>query len=269
MTTGTARTAGTLETVLRERRDGGRKLLVPYVTAGVCANWVDFVVAAMDAGADAVEIGIPFSDPVIDGPTIQRASVRALARGTTPDTALGDLGGIDRSVPLIAMTYYNLVFQAGHRSFATRLCDGGVCGLIVPDLPVDESAGLTDDAAAAGVDTVLLAAPVTPEDRLAVICQRSRGFVYGMGLMGVTGERTSLASSATAMARRLKAATDMPVLIGVGVSTPQYAAEICADADGVAIGAPLMRRVLEGQPPGAVAELVGAFRQALDQCGDQ
>lgn len=262
--TGQPALAGTLEAVLRQRRDSGRKLLVPYVTAGVRADWVDCVDAVLDAGADAVEIGIPFSDPVIDGPVIQRASVRALARGTTPDSAVDELARADRTAPLIAMTYYNLVLQPGHRSFATRLRDGGMCGLIVPDLPVDESTELAGDAAAAGVDLVLLAAPSTPDDRLAEICRRSRGFVYGMGVMGVTGERTDLASSATAMAARLKAVTDRPVLIGVGVSTPGNAARVCAEADGVAVGTPVVRHLLEGQPPGAVADLVAEFRRALD-----
>lgn len=261
---GTAVT-GDLEAALRARRDLGHKLLVPYVTAGVCPDWVSYVAAALDAGADAVEIGIPFSDPVIDGAVIQEASVRALGRGTTPESALAELAGLGRAAPLIAMTYYNLVFQAGHRAFATRLRAAGICGLIVPDLPMDESAELEDVAAGVGVDTVLLAAPVTSDARLEVICRRSRGFVYGMGLMGVTGERSSLASSALAMAIRLKAATDKPVLIGVGVSTPEYAAQICEQADGVVIGAPVMRRVVDGQPPRAVADLVGGFRKAIDR----
>jgi tryptophan synthase alpha chain len=257
--------AGRLETALRGARERGRKVLVPYVTGGVSAQWPDFVAAALDAGADAVEVGIPFSDPAIDGPTIQQASVRALRRGTTLDTIIDDLGRLDRSAPLIAMTYYNLVLQRGHRQFAARLRAGGVCAVILPDLPVDESAQWEADAISAGIEVVQLASPVTPDDRLVVICQRSRGFVYGMGLMGVTGEREQLSASATAMARRLKAVTDKPVLIGVGVSTPDNAARVCTEADGVVIGAPLVRRILDGQSPAQTARFVASFRAAIDK----
>lgn len=254
---------GRLETALRGARDRGRKLLLPYLTGGVVDGWTDYVDAALDAGADAVEVGIPFSDPAIDGVVIQRASTQALRRGTTLDTIVTDLGG-DRPAPLVAMTYYNLVLQAGHRRFAGRLLDGGMCAAILPDLPVDESAEWERDSVGAGVEAVQLVAPSTPDERLADICARSRGFVYGIGLMGVTGERPRLASSAVAIATRLKAATDLPVVIGVGVSTPDSAAEACAVADGVALGAPVVRRILDGEPPAAVAELVAAFRRAID-----
>src|SRR5688572_21839506 len=142
----------------------------------------------VDGGADALEIGIPFSDPVMDGPTIQAASSAALTRGTTPSSILSDLRGADLGVPLVAMTYYNLVFRAGHKRFAEALAAADVRGAIVPDLCLEESGEWEHDAAAAGIETVLLAAPVTPDDRLQTICERSRGFVYGVGLMGVTGE---------------------------------------------------------------------------------
>jgi tryptophan synthase alpha chain len=255
---------GPVEATLRNRRDAGHKLLVAYVTGGVTENWPDHVRAIRDAGADAVEIGIPFSDPVIDGPVIQQASVRALDRGTTPERLLTELASTDLAVPLIAMTYYNLVLQAGHRHFAERLVAAGVRAAILPDLPLGESAEWESDAAAAGVETVLLAAPVTPDDRLRLICARSRGFVYGMGLMGVTGERAALAASAVTMAARLKAMTDKPVLIGVGVSNPDNASQISGVADGVIIGAPVMRRIVDGASPGEVATMITGFRAALD-----
>jgi tryptophan synthase alpha chain len=253
-----------LEEHLRARRDSGRKLLVPYVTGGLFDGWVHAVSAFVAAGADAVEIGIPFSDPVMDGPTIQEASATALARGTTPEGVLGDLGGFDAGVPLVAMTYYNLVFRAGHHRFATSLASAGIGGAVVPDLPLEESADWERDAAAAGVATVLLTAPVTPEERLARICARSRGFVYGVGLMGVTGERSAVADSAATMAKRLKAVTDLPVLIGFGVSTPAQAREVCAEADGVIVASALMRRLLDGQGIESAAAVVAAMRAALD-----
>jgi tryptophan synthase alpha chain len=244
-----------------------RKLLVPYVTGGVSDDWIDLVHAAVDAGADAVEIGIPFSDPVIDGPVIQAASVRSLERGTTPGSVLRDLAGYRRDVPLIAMTYYNLVLQHGQREFARDLVENGVGGAILPDLPLEESASWEADAAAHGVATVLIAAPSTPDDRLGVLCARSTGFVYGMGVMGVTGERAAPTDSARDMARRLKAVTDKPVLIGVGVSTKENAEKVAGVADGVIIGAPVMRRVAEEGGPAGVAELIGGFRAALDRAG--
>ncbi len=254
-----------LDSHLRATRATGRKLLVPYITGGVSDDWVEHVHAAIDAGADAVEIGIPFSDPVIDGPVIQAASVRALERGTTPESVLRDLAAYRRPVPLIVMTYYNLVLQHGHREFARLLVESGVGAAILPDLPLEESAEWEADAAAHGVSTVLIAAPSAPDDRLAAICDRSRGFVYGMGVMGVTGERAAPTGSARDMAQRLKAVTDKPVLIGVGVSTKENAEVVAGVADGVIIGAPVVRRMAEGGGPAGVAELIGGFRAALDR----
>src|ERR1700733_10621202 len=139
------------------------------------------------------------------------------------------------------MTYYNLIFRAGHRRFAEGLVRGNMCAAIVPDIPLEESVEWEADAAAAGVETVLLAAPVTPDDRMVRIAARSRGFVYAVGLMGVTGARTSVAASAGVLAHRIKAVTDKPVLIGFGISTPAQAREACVEADGVVVASALMR----------------------------
>ncbi|HEX2040545.1 MAG TPA: tryptophan synthase subunit alpha [Acidimicrobiales bacterium] len=257
-------TPGPLEARLRERRDGGRKLLVPYVTGGLTDRWLDVLRAFVAAGADAVEIGIPFSDPVMDGPTIQEASQRALDQGATPAGVLAALKGVEVGVPLVAMTYYNVVFRTGHRRFARSLADNGVCGAIVPDVPLEELGEWDRAADDAGVETVLLAAPVTPDDRLAEIARRSKGFVYGVSVMGITGERQTLAESAGVLAKRLKAVTDKPVLLGFGVSTPEQAVEAAAAADGVVVASALMRRVLDGAAPDDVAELVAEMRAALD-----
>ncbi|MBV9411829.1 MAG: tryptophan synthase subunit alpha [Acidimicrobiia bacterium] len=256
-----------VEPALRAARDAGRKLLVPYVTGGLGADWCEVVAAVAAAGADAIEVGIPFSDPVMDGPTIQEASMRALDQGATPSSIVAQLSEVDADVPLVVMTYYNIVFRGGHRRFARSLVEHGVAGAIVPDLPLDEFFELGRAADDAGVETILLAAPTTPDDRLADICVRSRGWVYGVGLMGVTGERASLAGSATTMAKRLKAVTDLPVLIGVGVSTPEQAVEASAEADGVVIGSALVRRLLDGGGPDAAASFVGELRTALDGMG--
>ncbi len=255
---------GTLEAHLRARRDSGRKLLVPYVTGGMGPDWIESIHAFADAGADAVEIGIPFSDPMIDGPTIQEASLRALQRGTTPASVLDALARADLAVPLCVMAYYNIVFRAGVRRFARSLADSGVSGAIIVDLPLEEAGEWCDEADDAGVATVLLVAPTTPPARARRICDRSRGFVYGVGVMGVTGERTALASTAGDVAKMLRPLTDRPVCIGIGVSTPDQAAQACAHADGVVVGSAIVRRLLDGAGPAGAGEFVASLRAGID-----
>jgi tryptophan synthase alpha chain len=253
-----------LEMSLRQARDGGRKLLVPYLMAGASPDWLEILAAVAGAGADAVEVGIPFSDPVMDGPVIQEAGERALAAGTTPAGVVASLGRLSFGIPLAVMTYYNLAYRAGEVRFARELAAAGVSGAILPDLELEESLPWREAAAGAGVRTVLLAAPTTPLERMEAICAAASGFVYGVGLMGVTGERQQLAASAMAVASRLKSVTDLPVLIGVGVSTPEQAASLSEVADGVVIGSVLVRRHLEGATASEMADLVHTFRQALD-----
>jgi tryptophan synthase alpha chain len=253
-----------LEASLRARRADGAKLLVPYVTGGLGSAWLDVVRAIADAGADAIEIGIPFSDPVMDGLTIQEASRRALDLGATPNGVIADAATLDIEVPLVVMTYTNPVGHMGFRRFAALVADAGIAGAILPDLPLDELDGWADAADAHQVETVLLAAPTTPDDRLAAICERSRGFVYGVSLMGVTGERAALASQAAEMGRRLKAATDRPVLLGIGISNAEQAVEASRAADGVIVGSALVARLLEGGGPEGAHEFVTELRAALD-----
>lgn len=255
---------GTLERALRATRADGRKLLVPYVTGGLGTDWAEIVRAVADAGADAIEIGVPFSDPVMDGPIIQEASELALRAGATPVTVFDELRTIDAGVPIAVMTYYNLAFHMGHQRFAESLAAAGVSAAILPDLPLEEVGPWATAADAAGVETVLLAAPTAPDERLPLVCARARGFVYAVGLLGVTGERDALASSSLVIARRLKAITDKPVLVGVGVSNPAQAVEVCAEADGVVIGSALMRRVLEGAGPTGAGAFISEVRTALD-----
>jgi tryptophan synthase alpha chain len=266
-----------LESHLRAQRDAGRKLLVPYVTGGLGTAWLDVVRAVADAGADAIEIGIPFSDPVMDGRIIQEASRRAIEIGATPAGIINDLAKVDIGVPLVVMTYYNPVQHFGHARFAASLVASGIDGAIIPDLPLDELVGLpgkdgaepswADAADEASIETVLLAALTTPEDRLAAICARSRGFVYGVSLLGVTGERAKLSEGALEMGRRLRAATDKPVLLGVGLSTPEHAVAAASVADGVIVGSALVRRLLEGGGPELAGALMAEFRQSLDRSG--
>ncbi len=257
---------GTLEAQLRARRDEGRKVLLPYLSGGFPkGEWTQLLEGFAGAGADAIEVGIPFSDPVMDGPTIQESSELALQAGATPESVLAGVASTDPGIPLVAMTYYNIAYHMGHERFARSLKDAGICAAILPDLPLEEVgewAAVADDHE---VETVLLAAPTAPDDRLPLIVERARGFVYGVGLVGITGERDALAQSAVEMAKRLKAVTDRPVAIGVGVSTPEQAVEVSQVADGVVVGSAVIRRLLgeDGSIDKAI-DFVGQIRTALD-----
>jgi tryptophan synthase alpha chain len=232
------------------------KLLMPYITGGVGPDWAAYLTAFEDAGADLIEVGLPFSDPTVDGPTIQAASDAALARGATPASVLAELARVRLSIPLVASTYANIALRPG---FADAVGAAGVTGLIVPDLPLDELAGLS----VPGIEVSLLASPATPDDRLAEVGRRSQGFVYAVSVMGTTGERDRLAPAAAALAARVKQVTDLPVLLGFGISAPEQAAEAAAVADGVIVGAAVMRRVLDGGGPAEVGEFVASLRTAL------
>ena len=253
---------GALEAALREQRAAGRKLLVPYITGGL-DGWQDAVRAMAAAGADAIEIGLPFSDPVMDGPVIQHASQMALEGGATPVSILDETRDLDVGIPLAVMTYYNTIHHAGHERFAHQLLSAGVVAALVPDLPLEESGPWCAAADAAGVETVMFAAPTAPDDRLPRIAERARGFLYSVGLLGVTGERHELASTASSLARRLKAITDVPVLIGVGVSNAAQAREAVQVADGVVMGASVIRRLLDDGPD-AAGEYIAEVRAAID-----
>lgn len=255
---------GPLEAHLRGRRDDGHKLLIPYLTAGLGNDWAEVVRACAAVGADAIEVGIPFSDPAMDGTTIQEASEQALAQGTDLDKVLDELRDIDAGVPLVVMTYVNLVFHKGYERFASEAVAAGVSGIILPDLPLEELGEWEPAALDAGLETVMLASPLTPDDRLRTLCERSRGYVYGVNLLGVTGERAALSDSSTILAKRLKAVTDVPVVMGFGISTPDQARQVAEHADGVVVGSALMRLRLDGASPEQVAEHVAALRAALD-----
>ncbi len=252
-----------LEQALRDRRSSGGKCLVPYLTGGL-AGWTRMVEAVAQAGVDGIEVGIPFSDPVMDGPVIQESSELALQQGATPASVLDELQRVDVGVPLAVMTYVNLVYRFGWQRFASTMVASGVSAAILPDLPLEEAGEWATAADAAGVETVMLAAPTSPDERLERIVARSHGFVYAVGLLGITGERDELAASAIVIARRLKELTDLPVLVGVGISTPEQAVEVCEVADGVVVGSAVVRRALETGSPESVGELVGTFRSALD-----
>lgn len=256
---------GALERHLRGRRDSGAAILVPFVTAGVTEDWTEHVRACADAGADAVEIGLPFSDPMLDGTAVQRASHRALERGTTPLAVLERIATLDLGVPLVVMTYSNPIRRHGIDVFCRRLADSGVGGLIAVDTPHAEVDPLAGAAEGAGVELVLMVAPSTPSGRLPVVARRSRGFVYAATVMSPTGERTGVPGSARDLAASVRRHTSTPVLLGFGISAPADAARAATTADGVVVGSALMRRVLDGARPGELADAVLELRTALDE----
>ncbi len=195
-----------LEASLEHRIASGGKCLVPYLTGGL-DDWTTTISAVASAGADGIEVGIPFSDPVMDGPVIQEASDRALAAGATPPGILDALARLDVDVPLAVMTYVNLVYRFGYERFAQTLVESSVSAAILPDLPLEEAGEWCELADAAGVETVMLAAPTASDERLERVVARARGFVYAVGLLGITGEREQLAASARVIAARTKALT--------------------------------------------------------------
>lgn len=253
-----------LNAALLAKRDAGRKLLLPYVTAGIVPGWVDLVEAIVEAGADAVEIGIPFSDPAMDGPTIQQASVQALDNGITPHAAVSALRDREFDVPLIAMTYFNLVYRYGCERFASDLAASGLSAAILPDLPFESAGEWLAAAGEHGIENVLLAAPVTSDERLAMLTSKTQGFMYTVSTMGTTGERSNLDDAGTVLARRVKAISDVPVVIGFGISNPDHAVAASREADGVVVASALMRTLLEGGSIDDVAGQVRDMRTALD-----
>lgn len=258
----TPRNGLTLQAALSDHIAAGGKCFVPYLTGGL-PGWEATISAAAAAGVQGIEIGIPFSDPVMDGPVIQQSSQKALDAGATPPAIIDSVASIDVAVPLAVMTYANLVYRFGYERFASELRAAGISGAILPDIPLEEAGPWCEAADRAGVETVMLAAPTADDDRLERVVERARGFVYAVGLLGITGERESLAETSKVIAARLKAMTDKPVLVGVGVSTPQQAVEVSEVADGVVVGSAIVRRILETGSAEAGGELMAEFVEAL------
>lgn len=255
-----------LESVLQGLIAKGRRVLVPYLMAGIDADWMSLVDLVIECGADAVEIGIPFSDPSMDGPIIQRAGELSLARGVTPFSVMSELRSRSFPVPIVVMTYYNLFHHMGIDRSVMELRQSGVDGVIIPDLPIEESLEWRTAAGKEQLATVQLVSPATSPERMDEIVAIAEGFVYGVGLMGVTGERAELAETATAIAARIRPRTPLPVLIGIGISNgTQAASVVSAGADGVVVGSALLRRVLDGQSPAELASFVSDIRSSIDR----
>ena len=245
----------------------GRAALMPYLMAGFPSRAGARAIgdAYADAGADLVELGLPFSDPLADGPVIHAAGTAALRGGATVGDALELCASLSERLPVVVMAYVNLVLARGPERFAAALSEAGASGLIVPDLPLEEAGPMLEACDAAGLALVPLVAPTTPDERLGAIGARARGFVYAVSVVGTTGERAALADHVGALLRRAKSHASVPVALGFGISTPAQAGEAAdAGADGVIVASRLMRAAGEAEDPAAaVGELVAALAAGL------
>ncbi|MEI6454354.1 MAG: tryptophan synthase subunit alpha [Actinomycetes bacterium] len=251
--------------ILAERKTAGRKSLIPYVTGGLSADWTRWIDTCVEGGADALEVGIPFSDPMMDGPVIQEASQLALDRGVTPRSVLRDLESYSAAIPLAVMTYANLALRPGLASFAQDLVSAGVSGAILPDLSLEEMNPWAEVADAHAIATVMLVAPTTPKERVESITARARGFVYAVARLGVTGERPDLEDNYGGVVEGIRSCTDLPILVGVGIASAKQAAAAAQVADGVIVGSALMRRILAGESPQEIVDFLSEIREALDR----
>ena len=243
---------------------GRRAALMPYLMGGHPDPTASLAAceAAADAGADLIELGVPFSDPLADGPVIHAAATEALANGVTPSDVLRQCEAIAERLPVILMVYANVVLSVGLENYARTAAAAGAAGLIVPDMPHDEAAELRAACDAEGVALVPLVAPTTTTARLNAIGADARGFVYTVSLTGTTGEREALPPGLTDTVERVRACTDLPVAVGFGISTAAHASSVADLADGVIVGSRVVRAAAEGGSA-AVGELVSELDAAL------
>lgn len=240
--------SATTATAFETARAEGRAALVGYLPAGYPSveGSIEAMLAMVDAGCDIIEVGLPYSDPVMDGPTIQAAAQAALEAGTRTSDVMRVVEAVAATgTPTVVMTYWNPVERYGVERFAADLAAAGGAGLITPDLTPDSASEWIDAADAHGLDKVFLVAPSSTEDRVAMTTAASRGFVYATAVMGVTGARTTTSDLAGPLVARTKATTDLPVCVGLGVSTGDQAAEVASYADGVIVGSAFVRTLLD------------------------
>lgn len=247
-------------------RDENRAALMPYMMAGYPDLETSLAVAAayVESGADLIELGVPFSDPLADGPTIHAAATAALAGGATLETALEVCESVAARVPVVLMAYANMVLaHGGADEFARRAAAAGAAGAIVPDMPLEEAAEVREALAAEGLAPVPLLAPTTPERRRAEICAVARGFVYVVSTVGTTGEREALPPGLAELVAATKEEAEVPVAVGFGIGTAAQAAQVGRLADGVIVGSRLVRAAGEaGSAEGAAAAVEEFLREA-------
>ena len=243
---------------------GRAAALMPYLMGGYpdVARSIECGLAAVDAGADLLELGVPFSDPLADGPVIHSAATEALSKGVRLHDVFGVAAELAPRVPVVLMVYANPILARGAERFADQAAQAGAAGLIVPDLPHDEAGAVRAACDAAGLALVPLVAPTTTDERVAEIGRDARGFVYTVSLSGTTGERDALPPELAGTVERVRAAADVPVAVGFGISTAEHARQVAAVADGVIVGSRIVRAAGEGGPEevGAVVrELAGGL----------
>ena len=256
-----------IEKRLAELRKNGEKALIPFITAGDpdMATTVKLVLAMAEAGADVIELGVPFTDPVADGPAIQRASIRSLAGGTTLGSILEAVKQIRQQseVPLVLMTYYNPVFRYGIDKFVSEAAEAGVNGLIVPDSPLEEATPLGEPARAKGIALINLVAPNTPEERIEKITAQAGGFIYCVSSLGVTGVRQAIRTDIANFINRVRKYTALSVAVGFGISGPSQAAEMSQYCDAVIVGSALVNLIEANATSGELVELLAGKVRGL------
>jgi tryptophan synthase alpha chain len=252
-------------------RESGRAALMPYLTMGYPQrdSALHIVPALVEAGADLIELGVPFSDPLADGATIQAAGQIALENGLTLELCLEQaslLRAEDVETPFVLMGYYNPIYQMGLNTFARKALSTGIDGVIVPDLPPEEADALQDELDRVGIALILLIPPSSDPERLEYIAARSRGFLYLVSLTGVTGARHHLPSDLGAFCARARQVTGLPLAVGFGISTPEQAAKVARVADGVIVGSALIKAIAASEDPTAAAyRFLFGLRATMDR----
>ena len=257
-----------LESVFRAARSEGRAVLIPYLTLGhpTLERSLTLASSVIEAGADVLELGIPFSDPLADGPAIQHAMQTALEQGASVAACLNlaaRLRARHEKTPLLFMGYLNPILAYGLERFCDACVSAGVDGLIVPDMPPEEGGAIEVRCRAAGLALVYLLAPNTPEERARMICSRSRGYVYLVSVAGTTGARDRLPPGLSGFVERVRGLTDRPLAVGFGISTPEHAAAVARIADGVIVGSAVVRRCESETAESDVASFVSTLRAAV------
>jgi tryptophan synthase alpha chain len=256
-----------LDATFARLKEKGEKALIAYIMAGdpSLQDTESLVLELERAGADVIELGVPFSDPIADGPVIQKAAERALRSGTSLRKILAAVPALraKTQVPLVLMAYYNTIHAFGEADFCRQAAGAGVDGLIVPDMPPEEAGALDALAAKAGLCLIYLLAPTSTPDRRAMVAKRSRGFVYYVSLTGITGAKLTDLGDVKRNVERIRKAATIPVAVGFGVATPEDVAKVGAVADGVIVGSAIVRQVADHQQDARMAEQVGRFVRSL------
>lgn len=256
----------TLAEVFDDARQEGRSALIGYLPAGfpTAEQSVDLIKAMVEGGVDIIEVGLPYSDPLMDGPDIQSAVERALRDGTTTDVVLDVVRQVSEAgVTALVMSYWNPIERYGVERFAERLAAVGGHGVITPDLTPEEAGPWIEATNAHGLDRVFLVAPSSTDARIAQVASVTSGFLYAASTMGVTGARTQVSSAAPELVRRSREITDLPISVGLGVSTGDQAAQVAAYADGVIVGSAFVRRILQAETPDEARRQVVALAEEL------